>query len=134
MNFREPDFDLIEPGGIGRRVMDTYFRVARQKIADRLGFMCAQVIADDVNGSFWSLAGNQIFQKGDELCTGVAGAGLAHDLAALGIKSCIERKGSMTIILKAVSFSSTGARAAALGPNDPVLGWHSFRRHRILRR
>ena len=50
--------------------MDTYFRVARQKIADRLGFMCAQVIADDVNGSFWSLTGDEIFQKGDELCTG----------------------------------------------------------------
>src|SRR6185312_6362115 len=108
LDFREPDFDLIEPGGIGRRVMDTYFRVARQKIADRLGFMRAQVVADDVNGSFWSLTGDQIFQKGDELCTAVAGAGLAHDLAALSIKSRIERKGSMTIILKAVSFSSTG--------------------------
>src|SRR6478672_3195259 len=99
LDFREPDFDLIKPGGIGRRVMDTYFRVSRQKIADRLGFMCAQVVADDVNGALWSLTGDQIFQKGDELCTGVAGAGLAHDLAALGIKSCIERKGSMTIIL-----------------------------------
>jgi hypothetical protein len=44
-----------------------------QKIADRLGLVPAQVIADDVNGSFWSLTGNQIFQKGDELCTGVGG-------------------------------------------------------------
>ena len=43
-----------------------------QKIADRLGFMRAQVIADDVNDSFWSLTGDEIFQKGDELCTGVA--------------------------------------------------------------
>ena len=71
------------------RKMNAYFRVARQKIADRLGFMCAQVVADDVNGSFWSLAGNQIFQKGDKLCTGVAGAGLTDDLAAPGIKGCI---------------------------------------------
>ena len=38
--------------------MDAYFRVARQKIADRLGFMCAQVVADDVNGAFWSLTGD----------------------------------------------------------------------------
>ena len=31
LDFREPDFDLIEPRRIGRRVMDAYFRVARQK-------------------------------------------------------------------------------------------------------
>ena len=89
LDFREPDFDLIEPGGIGRRVMDADLRVTGQKVPDRLGLMCAQVIADDVNGSFWSLTGNQIFQKCDKLCTGVAGAGLTDDLAAPGIKDCI---------------------------------------------
>ena len=82
--------------------------MTNQKIADRLGFMCAQVIADDVNDSFWSLTGDEIFQKGDELCTGVAGAGLTDDLAAPGIKGCIERERSMAIIFKAVSFSPTG--------------------------
>ncbi len=35
LDFREPDFDLIEPRRIGRRVMDAYFRVTSQKIADR---------------------------------------------------------------------------------------------------
>jgi hypothetical protein len=88
--------------------MNAYLRVTSQKIADRLGFMCAQVIADDVNGSFWSLTGDEIFQKGDELCTGVAGTGLADDLAAPGIKGCVERERSMAIIFKAVSFSPTG--------------------------
>src|SRR6202790_3555440 len=77
LDFREPNFDLIEPRRIGRRVMNAYFRVTSQKIADRLGFVRAQVIADDVNGSFWSLTGDEIFQKGDELCTGVAGACVA---------------------------------------------------------
>src|SRR5260370_12089647 len=70
--------------------------------------MFAQYISDDVNVSFWSLTGDEIFQKGDELCTGVAGAGLADDLAAPGIKGCIERERSMAIIFKAVSFSPTG--------------------------
>src|ERR1700726_505665 len=88
--------------------MNAYLRVTSQKIADRLGFMCAQVIADDVNGSFWNLTGDKIFQKGDELCTGVAGTGLADNLAAPGIKGCIERERSMAIIFKAVSFSPTG--------------------------
>ena len=79
-----------------------------QKIPDRLGLMRAQVIADDVNGSLRSLAGDEIFQKGDELCTGVAGAGLADDLPAPGLKGCIERERSMAIIFKAVSFRPTG--------------------------
>jgi hypothetical protein len=57
LDFRVPDFDLIEPRRIGRRVMNAYFRMTSQKSADRLGFMCAQVTADDVNGSFWSLDG-----------------------------------------------------------------------------
>ncbi len=88
--------------------MNAYLRVTSQKIADRLGFMCAQVIADDVNGSFWSLTGDEIVQKGDELCTGVAGTGLADDLAAPGIKGCVERERSMAIIFKAVPFRPTG--------------------------
>src|ERR1700732_414243 len=110
LDFREPDFDLIEPRRIGRGVMNAYFWMTDQKIADRLGFMRAQVIADDVNDSFWSLTGDEIFQKGDELCTGVAGAGLADDLAAPGIKGGIERERSMAIIFKAVSFSPTGRK------------------------
>src|SRR6202047_794906 len=110
LDFREPDFDLIEPRRIGRRVMNAYFRVTSQKIADCLGFMCAQVIADDVNGSFWSLTGDEVFQKGDELCTGVAGTGLADNLAAPGIKGCIERERSVAIIFKTVSFRPPGGK------------------------
>ena len=56
LNFREPDFDLIEPRRIGRRVMNAHLGMTSQKIADRLGLMRAQVIADDVNGLLRSLA------------------------------------------------------------------------------
>src|ERR1700686_1732553 len=58
LDFREPDFDLIEPRRIGRRVMNTHLRMTSQKIADCLGLMRAQVIADDVNTSLRSLAGD----------------------------------------------------------------------------
>src|SRR6202035_625577 len=56
LNFREPDFDLIEPRRIGRRVMNAHLGMTSQKIADCLGLMRAQVIADDVNGLLRSLA------------------------------------------------------------------------------
>src|SRR5260370_16299105 len=81
-----------------------------QKITDCFGFRRAQVVADDVNGLLWSLAGDQIFQKRNELRTGVAGAGLADYLTGLGIKGCIERQRSMAIVFKAVSFGSTGRK------------------------
>ena len=90
--------------------MDAYFRMTGQKIADCFGFMRAQVVANDVNGPFWSLAGDQIFQKRNELRTGVAGAGLADDFPAPGIKGRIERERSMPIIFKAVSFGATGRK------------------------
>jgi hypothetical protein len=48
LNFREPDFDLIEPRRIGRRVMNAHLGMPSQEIADCLGLMRAQVIADDV--------------------------------------------------------------------------------------
>ena|ERR1700730_11855606 len=48
-----------------------------------------QIIADDCDGSCWSLTGDAIFQKG--LCTGGADAGLTN-LAPPVIKGCIERE------------------------------------------
>src|ERR1700730_11079822 len=78
-----------------------------QKITDGFGFMRAQVVANDVNGLLWSLAGDQIFQKRYELRTGVAVAGLAEHLPAFGIKSRIERQRSMPVVFKAVSFGAT---------------------------
>jgi hypothetical protein len=36
LDFGEPDFDLIQPGGVSGRVMNTHFGVTSQKITDRL--------------------------------------------------------------------------------------------------
>jgi hypothetical protein len=88
--------------------MNAHLRMTSQKIADHFGFVHAQVIADDVNASLRSLPEDQIFQKRDELRAGVARAGLADDLAAPGIKGCIERECPMAVVFKAVSFGPTG--------------------------
>ena len=114
--------------------MNAHFRMTGQKIADCFGFMRAQVVANDVNGLLWSLACDQIFQKGNELRTGVAVAGLADNFPALGIKSRKERQRSMAVVSKAVPFGAIRAKATKPGPSDPALGWHSFRRRRTLRR
>lgn len=71
LDFGEPDFDLIEPGGVSGRVMKTHFGVTSQKITDRLGLMGAQVITDDMDGLLLGLASDEIFQKRDKLCARV---------------------------------------------------------------
>ena len=86
LDFGEPDFDLIEPGGISGRVMNTHLGVASQKITDRFSLMGAQVITDDMDRLLLGLASHELFQKRDELCARVAGACLANHLAAAGME------------------------------------------------
>ena len=82
--------------------------------------MRAQVIADDVDTLLRSLAGDQIFQKGDELCTGVAGAGLADDLAAPGLQGWDRGRAFHGDNIRSRVVPPDRARAAERGPNDPA--------------
>src|SRR6266481_5916693 len=49
LDFGKPDLDLIEPTRIGRGVMDSYGWIGLEELENILGFMCAQVVGDDVN-------------------------------------------------------------------------------------
>src|SRR5262249_19723564 len=54
--------------------------------------------------------GEQLFQKGNELCTGVTSSGAANDFAAGGVQCCVERKRSVPVVLKAVALSPARAQ------------------------
>src|SRR5712675_2854672 len=69
LNFGKPDLDLIKPTGIGRGVMDPYRWIGLEELEYILGFMCAQVVGDDVNLSAIRLAGDDLTQKVDMSCT-----------------------------------------------------------------
>ena len=56
LDFGKPDFDLVEPRGVGGRVMNTHFGMTSQKTTDCLGLMRAQVITDDMHGLLLGLA------------------------------------------------------------------------------
>ena len=60
--------------------MNAYIGVASQKIANGLGFMSAQIIANDVHGLLLGQAGQEVFQKGHELRAAVMSRGAADDL------------------------------------------------------
>ena len=113
--------------------MNAYVGVTGQKIANGLGFMSAQIIANDVHGLLLGQAGQELFQKGHELRTGVPGRGAANDFAVGGIQCAVERKRTVPIVLKTVALGPAQGSRAAPDPSGPVPGSRSFRLHRRLR-
>ena len=89
LDFGKPDLDLIEPTGIGGGVMDPYLWIGLEKCENILGFMCAQVVGDDVNLSAVGLAGDNLAEKVDKLGAGMPSGGLSHDVAGASIERCI---------------------------------------------
>ena len=49
LDFGKPDLDLIKPTGIGRGVVDPHRWIGLEELENVLGFMCAQIVGDDVN-------------------------------------------------------------------------------------
>ena len=90
--------------------MNTHIGVPGQKIGNSFGFVCAQVIADDVDRLLLGEAGKQLFQKRYELCNGVTGSGAADNIAAGGMECSVQRQGAMTVILKTVALGSARAQ------------------------
>ena len=107
LDFGEPDFDLVEPGGIGWRVMKADLGMRGQELPHLGGLVCGKVVHDQVELLLWWLREHQVLEKGDELGTGVARGRLAKDLSAGRIQSRVERERSVPVVLKAVTLGPT---------------------------
>ena len=83
---REPDFDLVEPGGIGGREVQVHVGVVGQELRNALGLMRRKIVDDDVDFTTPAFERDELSQEGDELFSGVAGGGLTEDLAAFGVE------------------------------------------------
>src|SRR5260370_14455131 len=68
--------------------------------------MRAQVRGDYVDFFFFRLAGNDLIKELDELAAGMPGAGFAEHCPGGGVERSIQRKGAMTIVLKAMTLGS----------------------------
>ena len=90
LNLGKPNFDLIEPTGIGRGVMDPYGWMGLEELENILGFMCARVVGHDMNLSTLRLAGDDLAEKVDKLGAGMASGGLSHDVAGASVQRCIQ--------------------------------------------
>ena len=90
LDFGKPDLDLIEPTGIGRGVVDPNRWIGLEELENVLGFVCAQVVGDDVNLSAIGLAGDDLAEKADKLATGMPSGGLSHDVAGARVERRIQ--------------------------------------------
>ena len=90
LNFRKPDFNLVEPTRIGRRVMEPNCRIGIEELKNALGFVRAQVVGHDMNFFTSRLAGHDRAQKVDKFGAGVPVGGLPDDVAGASIKCGIQ--------------------------------------------
>lgn len=105
LNLREPQFHLIETGGIGGREMQTHIRVGLQKLSDPRGFVRREMVGDDMNLLPRGLIGDEVRQEGDELLGGVPVGRLAKDFARLGSERSVQGESAVSVTFEAMPFS-----------------------------
>ena len=110
LDLRKPDFDLVEPGRVGRCVMDGDVWMLGQKRDDTLGLMGRKVVHDDVNFLAGRLGGHHVGQKGNKLRAGVTGGGFSDHLAGAHVKGGVERESAVTVVFEAVALGTTGRK------------------------
>src|SRR5258708_31649854 len=63
----EPEFDLIEPRGIGRSKMQVQLGMIGQELCDPLGLMGREVVGGDVDLASLGLQRSKLAQEGHKL-------------------------------------------------------------------
>ena len=131
LDLGEPVFDLVEPGRVGRRLVEMHVRASGEELLDPHGLMRRQVVRDNMELLAARLVGDQVGEKGHELLAGMPRGGFAHQFAAAGLS------GRTAKASRAGSTQSRGApaaRATLAAPDraGPRLGWRSFRPRKTL--
>ena len=70
-DLRKPEFDLIEPGRVGRREMQMDVRVREEKGPHGLGLVRRQIVGNHVNLSSLRLRGHDVAEELDKGGTGM---------------------------------------------------------------
>ena len=110
LDLGKPEFDLVEPGGVGGRKVQTDVRMLGKEVCDAFGFVGGEVVGNEMDlFAFW-LGRDHVAQKGDEFGAGVAGRGLPQHLAAGSVEGGVERESAMAKIFKTMSLGSTGRK------------------------
>src|SRR6476660_133307 len=104
LDLGEPNFDLIEPRGIGRGVMELDIGMGAQKPLNSCSFMSRKVVGDDMNMGFGGLSSDHFGEKLHELGAGMTGSCLSQDLAGGRVQGRIEGKSAVAKVFESVTF------------------------------
>jgi hypothetical protein len=107
LDLGEPQFHLIEPGGIDWGEMQMNVGMTSEELFDLRSFMGREIIGDDVDFLTVGLMSDEVRKESHEFCRGVALSHFTQHFARAGVESSIQRKSAMTVVLKAVAFGST---------------------------
>src|SRR5260370_42631974 len=106
----EPEFNLIEPRGIGGSEVQVHLGMIGQELRDPLGLMGREVVGDEVDLTTLGLQRNNLAHEGHKLLSGMSGSGLTQNLAAGGVERGIERERTVPIVLEAVALGPPRAK------------------------
>ncbi len=103
LDFGEPDFDLIEPGGVGGSVVQLQTRMFVEQILDELGLVRGEIVDNDVNLLARRATLGYLPKEADELGAGMTGGGFADDLTRSDVQRGVKGQSAMAKILEAVA-------------------------------
>ena len=66
LDFRKPEFYLVEPRRICWRVVQLHLGMRLQELLDEFGFMSREVISNDMNLPPARLTGHEVSEEGDD--------------------------------------------------------------------
>ena len=94
MNLGKPNFDLINPVGVGRGIVDPNVGVSLKELKKFLRLIRTRVVDNDVDLATWRLTHHDLCKEIDELRACVACVRRSKHLFRLSIQSAVERKGT----------------------------------------
>jgi hypothetical protein len=106
LNFGEPVFNLVQPRGISRRVVDSDIGVGLKEGIHQPCLMSREVIGNDMDRLASGLRGDDLFKEAHKLGTGVAFGRSAENFSALRLQSGIERKRPVAKVFKPMRLGS----------------------------
>ena len=96
----QPVFDLVEPGRVGRRVVEVEFRVSREELLNPHGLMSRQVVCDNVDLLAARLVGDQVGEESHKFLAGGCAAVLLITSPLLVLRAYSESVPCRLCVLK----------------------------------
>lgn len=90
LDLREPDLDLVQPGAVGRCVVDRDQGVLLEPRPHGLGFMGREIVTDDVDFAGLRLRGDDPIEEREEGLAGVPLGGHPFDVARVDLQRGVQ--------------------------------------------